>query len=60
MKKHLKIRKDERLYEWCDRLAEYICSGEQDPKEVREILGELSKHSYLHGHRDAINVLIKP
>ena len=57
MKKLLKLQKDEKLYQWCDRLVEYLCKRERNPTEVREIFGELSKHSYLHGHRDAINVL---
>ena len=57
MKKLLKLQKNEKLYQWCDRLAEYLCERKRNPTEVREILGELSKHSYLHGHRDAIKVL---
>ena len=57
MKKLLKLQKDEKLYQWCDRLAEYLCKRERNATEVREILGELSKHSYIHGSSDAINVL---
>lgn len=56
MKKLLKLQKEEKLYQWCDRLAEYLCERKRNPTEVREILGELSIHSYLHGHRDAIKV----
>lgn len=57
MKKLLKLQKDEKLYQWCDRLAEYLCERKRNPAEVREILGELSKHSYIHGSKDAINVI---
>lgn len=53
MKKSLNIRKDEPLYQWIDRLAEHFGWT----AEEREIVGDISKTSYLHGSRDAQETL---
>ena len=50
MKKELKIKKDEPLHKWLDRIAEYWNFG----TELREMLGEISKESYIQGSNDAI------
>lgn len=50
MKKELKIKKDEPLHQWLDRIAEYWHFG----AELREMLGEISKESYIQGSNDAI------
>lgn len=51
MKKHLRIKKGEPLHEWLDRIADYWNFGD----ELREMLGEVSKESYIHGSNDAFN-----
>ena len=45
MKKKLQIRKDEPLYEWCNRIACELKMTE----EQREALSEVSKQSYIKG-----------
>lgn len=55
MKKELRLKKGEPLHKWLDRIAEYWNFGE----ELREMLGEVSKTSYIHGSKDAQDVLIK-
>ena len=52
MKKELKIKKDEPLHKWLDRIAKYWNFG----AELREMLGEISKESYIQGSNDAIKV----
>ena len=49
MKKHLKIKKEEPLHKWIDRIADYWNFGE----ELREILTKVSKESYIQGSNDA-------
>ena len=51
MKKHLRIKKGEKLHEWLDRIADYWNFGD----ELREMLHEISKESYIHGSNDAFN-----
>ena len=53
MKKSLNIRKDEPLYKWIDRLAEHFG---WTPDE-REVVEDVSKESYIHGSRDAQEIL---
>ena len=55
MKKELRLKKGEPLHKWLDRIDEYWNFGE----ELREMLGEVSKTSYIHGSKDAQDVLIK-
>ena len=50
MKKELKKRKDEPLHEWLDRIAEYWNFG----TELREVLAEVSKESYIKGSNDTV------
>lgn len=54
MKKHLRLKKGEPLHKWLDRIAEYWNFG----KELREMLGEVSKTSYIHGSNDAQKVIL--
>ena len=53
MKKELRIKKDEPLHEWLDRIADYWNFGE----ELREVLGEVSKESYIRGKDAAVESL---
>lgn len=48
MKKQLQIKKGEKLHEWIDRIAQYWNFGE----ELRDILVEVSKESYIQGSND--------
>ena len=53
MKRTLKRSKDEPLHEWLDRVTEDIlfhCSDWNNYRpELRNILGEISKQSYIEG-----------
>ncbi len=53
MKEELRIKKDEPLHEWLDRIAEYWNFGEG----LREVLGEVSKESYIRGKDAAVESL---
>ena len=55
MKKELKLKKDEPLHEWLDRIAEYWHFG----AELRETLEEISKESYIQGSNDTSKALKK-
>ena len=55
MIKALRLKKDEPLHKWCDRIAEYYRFGD----ELREVLAEVSKASYIHGSNDTSRVLHK-
>ena len=50
MKKKLKLKKDEPLHEWLDRIANYWNFG----SELREVLVEVSKESYIKGSNDTV------
>lgn len=50
MKKELRIKKNEPLHEWLDRIANYW----NFDTELREVLGEVSKESYIHGSNDTV------
>lgn len=50
MKKILQIKKNEPLHKWLDRIADYWNFNE----ELREILSEISKTSYIQGSNDAL------
>lgn len=49
MKKQLKLRKDENLSQWMERLSTYYDNNEVSTKEMGEILREVSVQSYIHG-----------
>ena len=53
MKRNLQRRKDEPLHKWLDRVTEDIlfhCSDMDNYRPVlRDILGEISKKSYIEG-----------
>jgi hypothetical protein len=53
MKEVLRIREGEPLHEWLDRIADYWNFGE----ELREVLGEVSKESYIRGKDAAVESL---
>ena len=55
MKEQLQIKKDEPLYKWIDRIAEYYNLS----KEIKEVLSEVSKKSYIHGAKDSQRILMK-
>ena len=55
MKKILQIKKNEPLHEWLDRIADYWHFNE----EIREIIREISKTSYIQGSNAAIDALKK-
>jgi hypothetical protein len=55
MKKELKLKKDEPLHAWLDRIAEYWNFG----AELRELIGEISKSSYIRGSNEATKILSK-
>lgn len=55
MEKELRPRKDEPLYKWIDRLADHFG---WTPDE-REAVGDVSRESYIHGSRDAQEMLKK-
>lgn len=55
MKKELRIKKNEPLHEWLDRIADYWCFD----TELRETLEVVSKESYIQGRNDAIDALKK-
>ena len=52
MKKELRIKKDEPLHDWLDRIADYW----NFDTELREVLGEVSKESYLKASNDTVKV----
>lgn len=49
MKKSLKLKDGEMLYQWINRLAVALDLTE----EQREAMSEVSKTSYIHGSNDA-------
>ena len=53
MKEVLRIRKDEPLHEWLDRIADYWNFG----GELREVLEVVSKESYIQGSNAAVESL---
>lgn len=55
MKKELRIKKNEPLHEWLDRIAGYW----NFDTELREVLEEVSKESYIQGSNAAIDALKK-
>ena len=50
-RKKLNLKKNEPLHEWLDRIADYYNLGE----ELRDVLGEVSKESYIRGSNNAFN-----
>ena len=53
--KTLRWKKDEPLYKWVARIADHY--GWSD--EVREVVSDISKTSYIHGANDTQEVLLK-
>lgn len=57
MKKHLKLRKDENLSQWLERLSKYYDNNDVPTKEMSEILREVSVQSYIAGSNAMQGVL---
>lgn len=57
MKKHLKLRKDENLSQWMERLSTYYDNNEVSTKDFREILREVSVQSYIAGSNAATSMM---
>lgn len=55
MKKKLRYKKGEPLHKWVERIADYW----NFDQELREILSEVSKTSYIHGSNDAIETITR-
>lgn len=55
MKKQLQIKKCEPLYEWVNRIAEHYNLS----KEMKDVLSDVSKESYIQGSVDAQKILLK-
>lgn len=56
MKKELKHRKGERLYEWIERISAYYDTHDVPTNEMFDILREVSVQSYIQGTNDAQKV----
>ena len=52
MKEELRKKKGEKLHDWLDRIADYWNFG----TELREMLGEVSKESYIKGSNDTVKL----
>lgn len=52
MRRELKIMKGERLCDWCDRIAEFYANRRMDRETFRDIIGDVSKESYIEGVND--------
>ena len=57
MKKELQLRDDERLSDWCERLARFYGGRLVIASELQEVLREVSVKSYTHGSNDAIGAI---
>lgn len=55
MKKQLQIKKGEPLYKWVNRIAEHYNLS----KEMKDVLSDVSKVSYIHGSNNATEILMK-
>ena len=59
MKRDLQLKDGERLCDWCDRITDHIMAHDLDRKTLRDIIGEVSKWSYIHGSSDAQKIFMK-
>ena len=59
MKRNLQLKDGERLCDWCDRITDHIMAHDLDQKTLRDIIGEVSKMSYIHGSRDTQQIFMK-
>lgn len=57
MKRELRYKEGERLCDWCDRIADYYNIHALDMKTFRDILGEVSKWSYIIGSNIMMNAM---
>lgn len=58
--KVLRIRRDETLSQYYERLAEHYADRPIKREELHEVLRELSMTSYAHGSNDAIQAIKNP
>lgn len=52
MKRQYRLREDEALHEWLDRLMESMPLRQFSDSELRDVLREISVQSYIRGSRD--------
>lgn len=52
MKKQYRLREDEALHEWLDRLMESMPLRQLSDSDLRDVLREISVQSYIRGSRD--------
>lgn len=57
MKKELKKKRDETLYDWYSRLADYYAGKRMTRDELHELLREVSIRSYAEGGSMTIRAL---
>ena len=53
MKEELKIKEEESLCHWIDRIQKYYCLS----KEIREVMREISITSYTRGSNAALEIV---
>lgn len=52
MKKQYRLREDEALHQWLDRLMESMPLRQLSDSDLRDVLREISVQSYIRGSRD--------
>lgn len=52
MKRQYRLREDEALHEWLDRLMESMPLRQLSDCELRDVLRDISVQSYIQGSRD--------
>ena len=52
MKKQYRLREDEALHEWLDRLMDSMPLRQLSDSDLRDVLREISVQSYIRGSRD--------
>ena len=52
MKRQHRLREDEALHEWLDRLMESMPLRQLSDSDLRDVLREISVQSYIRGSRD--------
>lgn len=56
MKKQYRLREDEALHEWIDRLMESLPLRQLSDSDLRDVLREVSIKSYIRGSRDRYEI----
>ena len=52
MKRQYRLREDEALHQWLDRLMESLPLRQLSDSDLRDVLREISVQSYIRGSRD--------